>query len=127
MKKLILGSFFFLCACTCFAQNQNSIIKTQAMEMVKALLKKDFATFTRYVHPKMIEMAGGASRAGARMDSINALATQFGAEIKRINIGNPGNIVRYKNEMQVTLPQTTEMKTGFWQPDPAINADRYFN
>ena len=96
-----------------FAQNQNTIIKIQAMEMAKALQKKDFTSFTRYMHPKVIQMAGGTARMIEKMDTINTVAKQFGAEIKRILIGNPTNIINYKKELQVTLPQTTEMKTGF--------------
>ena len=104
-----LGIFSF----HALSQNQNSVIKIQAMEMVKALLKKDFAAFTRYMHPKVVELAGGSNKLIERMDTMNAVAMQYGAEIKKVLIGNPGNIVRYKKEMQVTIPQITEMKTGF--------------
>lgn len=83
------------------------------MDMAKALLKKDFQAFTKYMHPKVIEMAGGKDKAIQRMDTINNIATQFGAEITKILIGTPGTVINYKKEMQVTLPQTTEMKTGF--------------
>lgn len=105
MKKLIVIFVLHLLVVNAFAQNQNSVIKTQAMEMVKALMKKDFAGFNRYVHPKMIEMAGGSAKAMARMDTVNAMATRFGAEIKKILIGNPGKIVSYKNELQATVPR----------------------
>ncbi|MEJ7767291.1 MAG: hypothetical protein WKF89_05735 [Chitinophagaceae bacterium] len=113
MKKyvvLILVSFF---STGSFAQNPVSTIKGQAMEMAKALLRKDFPAFTKYMHPKVIEMAGGKEKAIRRMDTINNMAGQFGAEVTKILIGTPGSIVKYKKEMQVTLPQTTEMKTGF--------------
>lgn len=65
------------------------------------------------MHPKVIEMAGGKAKLIERMDTVNAVASQFGAEIKKILIGNPGSIVKYKKELQSTLPQFTEMKTGF--------------
>lgn len=32
---------------------------------------------------------------------------QFGAEIKKVTIGNPGPIISYKNQLQTTLPQVT--------------------
>jgi hypothetical protein len=113
MKKNFFVLFMIMLSLTGLAQNQNTIIKTQAMDMARALQKKDFPTFTKYMHPKVIEMAGGKNKAIERMDTVNAIAARFGAEIKSILIGNPGNIVSYKKELQVTLPQTTEMKTSF--------------
>jgi hypothetical protein len=113
MKTYLLLALITVYSVIGFSQNQNSIIKAQAMDMAKALLRKDFPTFTKYMHPKVMEMAGGKNKALERMDTMNAVAAQFGAEIKSILIGNPGNVVNYKKELQVTLPQTTEMKTNF--------------
>lgn len=112
-KRFLFIIMISVLASVAFGQNQNSIIKTQAMEMAKALLKKDFPTLTKFMHPNIIQIAGGQQRMIERMDTINAVAKQFGAEIKRIMIGNPGPIVKYKKELQVVLPQTTEMKTSF--------------
>lgn len=81
--------------------------------MANALIKKDFPTFLKYMHANIIEMAGGKDRLLQRMDTVNAMASQFGASIKKILIGNPGNIVNYKNQLQVILPQSSEMTSGF--------------
>ena len=35
---------------------------------------------------------------------------QFGAEIKRVTIGNPGKIINFNHQLQAIVPQTTEMK-----------------
>ncbi len=35
---------------------------------------------------------------------------QFGVEIKKVTIGNPGKIIAYKNQLQATVPQITEAK-----------------
>jgi len=43
-------------------------------------------------------------------DTLNKFMKQFGAEIKRVTIGDPGKIINYKNQLQATLPQTTEVK-----------------
>jgi len=113
MKKilgtLLLLSFNFLL----FAQNQSAVIKTQAMDMARALLKKDYATFTRYMHPEILKKAGGQEKLIEKMDTINARSKEFGAEIKKVVIGNPGPVISYKNELQCVLPQTTEMQTVF--------------
>jgi len=83
------------------------------MEMAKALLKKDYTTFTRYIHPEIIKKAGGQKQLIDKMDTINAKSKEFGAEIKKVVIGNPGPVISYKNELQCVLPQTTEMQTVF--------------
>jgi len=100
-------------AAVSFSQNQNTIIKTQAMDMANALVKKDFPAFIKYMHPDIIKLAGGKDKVLQKMDTVNTMATQLGATIKRIVIGNPGKIISYKNQLQVTLPETSEMNSGF--------------
>jgi len=41
-------------------------------------------------------------------DTMNKYMKQFGAEIKKVTIGNPGKIISYKKQLQTTVPQTTE-------------------
>ncbi len=113
MKRIFLCCLISLCTAVSFAQNQNTIIKTQAMDMANALIKKDFPAFIKYMHPNIIKLAGGKEKALQRMDTVNAMAAQFGATIKRIVVGNPGKIINYKNQLQVTLPETSEMTSGF--------------
>ena len=111
MKTITRTFFLLLIMCSLLtAKGQSaSTIKAQALEMARALLKKDYPTFAKYVHPKLVAMAGGTPNLIKRLDTANAAAKQFGAEIKKINIGNPDKIVTYKNELQTTIPQTTEM------------------
>ena len=111
MKRISLVLIGILFAFLSFAQSQQMIIKNQAADMVKALLRKDFVTFTKYMHPKVIEMAGGREKLLKRMDTANTMVTEFGAKITQVVIGNPGKIVKFKNELQTTLPETTDMQT----------------
>jgi hypothetical protein len=39
---------------------------------------------------------------------MNKFMKQFGAEIKKVTIGNPAKIISYKKQLQTTVPQTTE-------------------
>lgn len=111
MMRLIVIFLLISATPSAFSQNQNSLIKAQAMHMAQALLKKDFTAFSKFVHPKLIAAAGGGDKLVERLDSANALAKQFGAEIKKIHIGDPAKVVTYKSGLQTTLPQTTEMET----------------
>lgn len=112
--RLVMVSFLAISLnITVQAQQHSTVIKTQAMDMAKALLKKDYSTFSKYLYPGITQYVGGRDKFIRQMDSVNSIASKFGAEIKRVLIGNPGEVVKYNKELQALLPQTTEMKTGF--------------
>src|ERR1700716_2451881 len=92
---------------TAYGQDYETSIKTQALEMVRALMKKDFEKFASYIHPNVIAMAGGKEKLLHKMDTANKIATQFGAEVKKITLGHPYKVVKYKNALQSSLSQTT--------------------
>jgi hypothetical protein len=91
------------------AQNMAAIIKTQAMEMARSVLSKDKEGILKFMHPKLIEMAGGKTEILNRMDSANSFAEKHGASIQKILVGHPLQVIHYKNEWQCTLPQTTTL------------------
>jgi hypothetical protein len=92
------------------AQNIATTIKIQAMEMARAILEKDPNNLIPYLPPKLVEEAGGKEKLIAARDSLNKYMKQFGGEIRRVTIGNPGPIVKYKKQLQSTVPQTTQLK-----------------
>jgi len=92
------------------AQNLSTTIKIQAMEMARAVLEKDPNKLIPYLPPKLVEEAGGKEKLIAARDTLNKYMKQFGGEIKRVTIGNPGPIVKYKKQLQSTVPQTTQLK-----------------
>ena len=47
---------FFQCT---NGQNLSTSIKVQAMDMATALMKNDFASFSKFMHPNIISYAGG--------------------------------------------------------------------
>jgi hypothetical protein len=93
-----------------FNQNLETTIKIQAMDMAKAVLAKDLDKLAVYLPPKLIEQAGGKEKMMIARDTLNKYMKQFGAEVKRVTIGNPGKIFNYKNQLQALVPQTTELK-----------------
>lgn len=92
------------------AQNRETTIKIQAMEMAHATLDKNLDKFLTFMHPKVVEFAGGKEKIRAMMDTLNKGMAQFGAEIKNITIGHPYKTVEYSGTLQSTLPQTTTLK-----------------
>jgi hypothetical protein len=93
-----------------FNQNLETTIKIQAMDMARAVLAKDLDKLAVYLPPKLIEQAGGKEKMMIARDTMNKYMKQFGAEVKRVTIGNPGKIISYKNQLQSLIPQTTELK-----------------
>ncbi|RYY41073.1 MAG: hypothetical protein EOO08_03435 [Chitinophagaceae bacterium] len=108
-RFLIFSLLLLLAARGAGAQNRATVIKVQAMEMGKALMKNDFNTFVKYMHPAVIAYAGGKEQMKAKMDSAFAMSQRFGVTFKRYFIGNPGRIVSYKNQLQALLPQSTTL------------------
>ncbi|TCZ65198.1 hypothetical protein [Flaviaesturariibacter aridisoli] len=113
MKKttLLLLTLCLLTAVRGNAQNLASAIKLQAMDMGTALMKNDFNTFVKYMHPNIIRFAGGPQQMKAKMDSAFNLSKAFNVTVKRYWIGNPGPIARYKDQLQAVLPQSTTVLT----------------
>lgn len=91
-------------------QNLSTTIKIQAMEMARAVLDKDLDKLVAYLPPKLVADAGGKEKMMIARDTLNKYMKQFGAEIKKVTIGNPGKIINFKNQLQSTLPQLTELK-----------------
>ena len=107
---LLTGIFFLLLVIQLPRQNLSTVIKIQAMEMARAVLDKDLNKLVTYMPPKLVAEAGGKEKLMVARDTVNKYMKQFGAEIKKVTIGDPGKIITYKKQLQATVPQTTEMK-----------------
>jgi len=116
MVKTMIISFLFLLNVAIFSstakgQNLSTTIKVQAMDMGSALMKNDFATFVKYMHPNIIAYAGGKEQMKTKMDSAYSAMKLFGVVFKRYSIGSPGEIITYKDQLQAVLPEITTIKT----------------
>lgn len=110
VKKLLLAFAVFISSAAA-AQPNATRIRVQAMEMANSLIKNDFNGFVKFMHPNIIEFAGGKERMKLKMDSAQVKMQQFGVQFKKYLIGTPGGIVTYKNQLQSVLPVSTVMKT----------------
>ena len=110
MKKVFL-LIISIASFAARAQNLQTVIKTQAMDMSKALIKNDFTSFVKFMHPKLLEFSGGLSRLKDKMDSADYYKKQFGVSFKKILIGNPGPVIQYKGQLQCVVPETTDLET----------------
>src|SRR6478672_4874195 len=112
MKKIRISFLLFLIvSLPAKGQNLSTTIKVQAIDMGSALMKNDFATFIKYMHPNVIAYAGGKDKMKTKMDSVYSAMKLFGVNFKRYSIGSPGEIVSYKDQLQAVLPEITTLKT----------------
>jgi hypothetical protein len=113
MKKTLISFLLvlFIISLPAKAQNLSTTIKVQAMDMGSALMKNDFETFVKYMHPNIVAYAGGKEKMKTKMDSVYSTMKLFGVSFKRYSIGSPGEIVSYKDQLQAVLPEITTIKT----------------
>jgi len=89
------------------AQANPSAIKSAAIAMGNALVKKNSEQFLSYMHPSMIKLAGGKDKLKVISDSALKAFEQFGGKVSRITYGNPAEIISYKKTLQSVISQTT--------------------
>lgn len=96
------------------AQNQQTIIKTEALKMAKALAAMDLETYASYSWPALVSDAKSKQMIKQGVDSADKYRKQYGVKVKSIIIGNPSAVVTHKGVMQCTIPQnlTVEAMMG---------------
>lgn len=109
-KWMLIAVIFLSSSIYTLAQGLETSIKIQAMDMAKAILAKDVNKIIQYMPPSLVEQSGGKEKLMIARDTVNKYMKQFGAEIKKVTIGNPGKIINYKKQLQALLPQSTELK-----------------
>jgi hypothetical protein len=113
MKK-----FFFLLftsvSVAASAQNQQTVIKTEALKMAKALAALDLETYASFSWPALANDPNSKQMIKQGVDSTEKYRKQFGIKVKSIIIGNPSTVITYKGVMQCTIPQnlTVEAMMG---------------
>jgi len=106
--SLIFFLFVILNSCTSQNEKDKDIklkIKTTAEQMTNSLVKKDYQTFIKFSHPKIIEMMGGKD---IMLNTLNA-GLPDGNEIRKVSILNVSDTLVVNNIIQCTLIEEIEM------------------
>ncbi len=111
LKNICFAGLIAITSFRGFGQGIQTTIKTQALDMARSLIRNDFNAFSKYIHPAILEMAGGREKLKNDMDSANSAMKQFGVQFKKILIGNPGPVISYQNQLQCVVPENTDMLT----------------
>ncbi len=104
MIKIII-SFLLLFNTYALAQNQQTIIKTEALKMARALAALDLETYASYCWPELVNDPRTKEMLKKGVDSVEKYRKQFGLRMKSIIIGNPSAVEKHKGVMQCTIPQ----------------------
>jgi hypothetical protein len=112
MRKLFYFLVFSICFSIASAQPAETILKSQALEMGRAMVSGNSQAFSKYMLPELVAVGGGAEKVTQMMDSMFAMFKTFGGQVKKITYGNPGKIIKFNKELQTTLPQTTEVTSS---------------
>jgi hypothetical protein len=105
-------SFIFLIA-FCLTMNAQSgpgdyapIVKKQAEDMAQALIKKDYKTYLKYMHPKDIASLGGEAAAEDTLRMAEAAMKKYESFISYIQVSDPSWVIDTAGELQCTVPET---------------------
>jgi hypothetical protein len=113
MRSLLLGLALIALTVSSHAQAPTATdsLEAQAYRMVNGLLTGDYNTFIHYVHPKVIQISGGA---GALRQALQQMTRQFsmaGLNFESVKIDSASAIINAGPTYQATIRQHTTMKT----------------
>jgi ketosteroid isomerase-like protein len=106
MKQIFIITMMMTLYGFASAQNQQTVIKTEALKMAKALAAMDLETYASYSWPELVSDPQNKQRIKAAADSADKYRKQFNIKVKSIIIGNPSEVVKHKGVLQCTIPQT---------------------
>jgi len=78
LKQIIFIVIIFIFSFYARGQNLSTTIKVQAMDMATALMKNDFATFIKYMHPNIGEIITYKDQLQAVLPESTTLKTPLG-------------------------------------------------
>jgi len=118
MKRIYCLLFSLVMIVTVHAQKRvtDSIatinLRMSAERMMKFYADTNYHEYVKYLHPKVLKVAGGTDQIIQLLRTGNAGMRADGFVLSDINMGTPSTIVTTATEMQVIIPQIIEFKTS---------------
>ena len=110
MKRTFLLTLILLATNAIYSQTSNENLNRQLKEMRTYFLAEDYAAFSAYTYPKVVEMMGGRENMiRATQSSMNQMKNE-GFQIVDISFTDPSKFIEHKNELQCSLTQELTMK-----------------
>ncbi len=113
MKNILLA-LFILVGIAARSQSVNgaldNVILTQADEMGKAFVAKDYASFIKYSHPAVVRMMGGREKMLTDTTESFKAFEKDGVTFLSVTFTSPAKILESEGELQTTFREMIEMK-----------------
>lgn len=110
MKKTFLLSLLFASSLY-FSQNHKEIVISQATEMRKYFMEKNYNAYSNYVYDDVIKMFGDKKKMiSTSVDAVEKMS-KAGYTFKKIDFSEVSDIIHTKNELQTVVHQKIEMET----------------
>ena len=84
-------------------------LQVQAKRMVNALTTGDYNTFIHYVHPKIVQISGGADAMKQMLTKMSRQMNVAGASFQSISLDSLSKFVKAGLTVQATIRQHTSM------------------
>jgi len=86
------------------------VIRQQAENMGKALVKKDYKTYIKYTDPRITKDMGGEANFADSLKGYEAQWHRYNMSVFDINVEDPSWVIDTAGELQSSIPVTTQMK-----------------
>jgi hypothetical protein len=85
-------------------------LRAQANRMVNGLITADYTTFIHYLHPKAVEVSGGADKLKQALLQMSQQFSSSGLSFQSITVDSLSEFVKSGTQLQATIRQHTSMK-----------------
>jgi hypothetical protein len=90
----------------------SQLVTNQANQMASLYKSGDYKAYVKYIHPVIVQATGGESKMIELLTAQDVQIKSRGVIINSIVFNPPSEIVKYKNELQCTISQNTELKSA---------------
>ncbi len=86
-------------------------VKSSAQKMGQYFIDKNYVQYVKYVHPKIMKLAGGQTKMIELLKKSLKQTEDQGFTFQNVSIGEPSKIITKNTELQSVVPQILELKT----------------
>jgi hypothetical protein len=110
--KLLTKLFVLLLLPVTLHAQDTAVVKKQANIVAKAIIAGNYSTVISYMHPKIVQMAGGKDKILHMMTTGMQQMKAQGVTFQSATIGSPGKFYKAGTEIHCLVPENITMKVG---------------
>jgi hypothetical protein len=113
MKSILLGLWLFLSSSfylSAQVKDASDSLRQQASRMANGLITADYSTFIHYLHPRVVEISGGAAALKQRLEQMIRQFNMSGVSFQSVSLDSASAFIKQGTQLQATIRQHTTMK-----------------